>query len=374
MTLKKALTALVVTVALACAPAMAQKRAEATEIVVGQVIDSSPTRLEASRDYVAGAKTWFDHINSQGGVAGKRIRHVVLDGKGDPALAAKLTDELVNEYGASLLFGYVGEPALIGSANSAQWLRNPMPLVGPLTGQEAPAVVRDQVFFVRPSFASEARMVARYLAGFTIKNIAFAYQDVVGSRTIRESLVTATRDYGMLAPQEETLAQDSSDHAASAKRVFAKRPKAVVVSADSATTAGFMREYRKLDPGAFLIALSHVNTDVMLQVLGPQAVNGVIITRTTPHPKAENHAIVREHNRLMKVYRDEPSSHLTLEGFFAAKVAVQALAAKNISPNIALKSLRNREMGGMYIDYANGMRGSDFLDMAMIRRDGRLLQ
>ena len=54
-------------------------QAFAREIVVGQLVDYAGKYGEASRDYVAGAKTYFDWINAKGGVNGHRVRHVVLD-------------------------------------------------------------------------------------------------------------------------------------------------------------------------------------------------------------------------------------------------------------------------------------------------------
>src|ERR1700688_1039016 len=66
------------------------------DIVIGQVVDQSGLNLEASRDYVAGAKTYFDFVNSQGGVNGHHLTLIVKDDGGDAERTLQRTRELID--------------------------------------------------------------------------------------------------------------------------------------------------------------------------------------------------------------------------------------------------------------------------------------
>ena len=60
--------------------------ASGNEIIVGQLFDQSSAWIEAGRDYAAGAKTYFDLTNSEGGVNGKRIVYVTRNSNGSGKL------------------------------------------------------------------------------------------------------------------------------------------------------------------------------------------------------------------------------------------------------------------------------------------------
>lgn len=71
---------------LAAAPSVA----EAADIVIAQIVDESGDGLEQSRDYVAGARVYFDWINSQGGITGRRLVLITrADGTMPPAPAMR---------------------------------------------------------------------------------------------------------------------------------------------------------------------------------------------------------------------------------------------------------------------------------------------
>ncbi len=75
---------IVICLGLALSPAGAA--AGAGDIVIGQATDQAGLNLEASRDYNAGAKVYFDFVNSQGGVNG---HHLVLRTKDDGGVAER---------------------------------------------------------------------------------------------------------------------------------------------------------------------------------------------------------------------------------------------------------------------------------------------
>lgn len=69
--------------------------ARADEIRIGSVVDQSGLQSDVSRDYLAGARTYFDQINLLGGINGRKINLIVKDDEGVMANTVKLTRELI---------------------------------------------------------------------------------------------------------------------------------------------------------------------------------------------------------------------------------------------------------------------------------------
>ena len=83
---------------------------------------------------------------------------------------------------------------------------------------------------------------------------------------------------------------------------------------------------------------------------------------------------------MIRRFRDEPPSHVTLEGFLAAKTLVLALRGVNrdfsrTAITAALRQRRDYDLGGINLHFAEGAnRGSGFVDLTLLRKDGTLAQ
>ncbi|HET9651245.1 MAG TPA: ABC transporter substrate-binding protein, partial [Usitatibacter sp.] len=196
--------------------------ADAREIVVGQVVDFTGEQGEASRDYVAGARIFFDALNARGGLNGATIRHVVLDGGRDPASVRARTRQLLDEQHADVLFGYVGDAAVAAAAAEPELRDGAVALVGPLAGGDDPSPA---VFYTRPGHKAE---IAEVVSHFR-------------------------------ALQLSRFAQLAAADLANVDAVKARNAQALIVDADTATIAEFVKRYRPLDPGAMIVALSTAN-------------------------------------------------------------------------------------------------------------------
>lgn len=320
--------------------------AAAREIVVGEVVDYAGEYGEASRDYVAGAKVFFDALNARGGLNGTRIRLLVLDGGRDAQSVRARTRELLDTRQADVLFGYVGDAALAAACLEPELASGEVALVAPLAGGDAPAAAARAVFFTRPDRRSEVAQVISHFRALQVTRFA------------------------------ELGAADLADVAA----VRSRGAQALIVDADTATVAQFVKRYKPLDPGAMIVTLSTVNHRVMYEALGPKLAHGVMITQVVPNPLLPDSLLQKEHLDAIRTFRDEPPSHLTLEGFVAAKVLVEGLRRAGAHPGRgailkALQGLGRLDLNGMRVDLRPGGRASSaYVDLAMIRRDGSLLQ
>ena len=317
--------------------------AAARDIVVGQVVEYGGELGEAARDYVAGAKIYFDTINSRGGLNGMRIRHDVLDAKASDV--RERTHELVEERKVDVLFGYLGDPAVAAAAQEPV-LQGHIAVVAPLAGDAPPASIANNVFYVRPTYEAEMHQIEAYFRALLLTRFAVLHDNEL-----------------------EDLQAVSNRNA-----------QALIVQASTVRTAEFVKRYRPRDPGVMIVALSTVNSRTMFELLGPKLAHGVMVTQVVPNPGLPDSLLQKEHMDAIRKFRDEPPSHLTLEGFMAAKLLVEGIKRAGASPTresilASMQRLGRVDLGGFSVDLSrNGRDHAAFVDIAMIRRDGALLQ
>jgi len=363
----------------AFAIASAGARAAGNEIVVGEIVDQSPAWIEAGRDYVAGAKTYFDLVNSEGGVNGHKIVHLVKDGGGKPAEVARVAGELLGEGHIDVLFGAIGDATMKSLADTRVAEKQNVVVFAPLTGLAGQRQIRT----LRASYADEAKSLVRYFGGLGLTSFCVVAtpgeQQKASLAAVREAVAAIGRKLSC----ETTLAEIGGDARGVAQLVRAARPQAVFVLGDTSVVGNFIREFPFKKLGITVGVLSLVNNTALIEIAGPEAARGLVITQVVPAPQKESVPVVREHVRAMRKFRDEPPSQLTLEGFIAAKTMVEALrhglTAKTVrreDVSAALMAIPEASLTELISEYAtsNTGGGARLIDVTMLGGDGRLIQ
>ncbi len=348
-------------------------------IVVGQVVDQSGLNGEASRDFVAGARVYFDHVNTQGGVNGHRIRLVVRDDGGEPDNTLAQTRELLDRENADVLFGYVGDPGIDGLLRSAVFKNAGIAFFGAASGLAVERGVAN-VYFTRASYAAEAEAIFDQFRPLGLKRYAIATANSPFHKAIAEEVKKLVRQKGLTLTGEVSLDTAGAGAAAAARTVFAAQPQVVIVLGDSITAALFIKAYRPIDAGGWVVGLSMLNPALISQMIGPDLAHALMMTQVVPSVSATLLPVALEHQAAMKRFRDEPPSQVTFEGYLAAKSLVQALRQVKGAPGRreiarALRTLPRLDLGGIRIQFADGNpHGSNYADIAFLRKDGTLLR
>ncbi|HSV45962.1 MAG TPA: ABC transporter substrate-binding protein, partial [Ramlibacter sp.] len=79
------------------AAALAQEGVSKSAIVLGQSLALTGPGSALAVPFHQGAKVYFDRINAQGGVNGRKIELVTLDDRGNPATTAANTKKLLEQ-------------------------------------------------------------------------------------------------------------------------------------------------------------------------------------------------------------------------------------------------------------------------------------
>ena len=358
--------------------ALVAPRAQAQDIRIGVVLDQSSFNADLGRDYLAGARTYFDSINSQGGINGRKLSLVVRDDEGRKQKTVELTRELIETDRVDALFGFVGDEGIEAVAADSSFKASRISLYAPLSGTVI-STVPDSVFYVRPTYRDEARHVLNHFNLLGSKRfLILASESQFGVRVGGE--IAEELNARKLAPTARLVIPNSLNNLdALARNIVSLDPQVVIVAADTITLAEFLKKFRLIDKGINVVAFSTVNHRTLLELAKAEFAVGTLIVQVVPHPDLPNSRVLAEHIALMAKFRDEPASHVTLEGFLAAKSFVSSISRANpVNRSTILSALsadRRMDLGGITLYFTQKSdRGSSFVDLSLLRRDGRLVQ
>lgn len=348
-------------------------------IVIGQAIDLSGPNASIGRDYVAGIKTCFDALNAAGGINGRRIQYIVRDDRGLPQAAARAVAELIERDQVEYLFGGIGDDVLQAVLQDAVFRRSGLTLFAPLAGAVMPAA---PVLFWRPGYQQEIRHLFAHFAKLGVTDIGIVYQPTASNRDAYNSLSAEIRERRMKLSATLQIGantgQSASQFAAEASRMAAAKPGFVLVIADTISTALFLKEFRKHSAQTFVAGTSLINLETLRELAGPRAVEWTVFSQVVPNPNAGTSLLQTEHLNMMKKYRDESVSSLTLEGFAAGRSLARTIQSARQPGRGALQEWfaqkREIDLGGLTIGGSGaGEHLSTYLDIALFRKGGGLV-
>jgi hypothetical protein len=149
------------------------------------------------------------------------------------------------------------------------------------------------------------------------------------------------------------------------------KPGFVIMIADTVNAGVFLKEFRKLAPQTFVAGSSLTNLTTLRQLAGGKAVEWTVFSQVVPNPGVGSSSIQLEHLNMMRKYRDEPVSALTLEGFTAAKSWIRLLPAGKRLAGQAEYVIPDGgfDIGGYTVgDVVNSNHLSNYVDMALFNK------
>lgn len=364
-------SALVLFLALATAPALAQIR-------VGQTAGFSGPVAAGVKETTDGAKLYIDAVNARGGVNGEKIELVSEDDKFDPKLAGENARKLVADPRIVALFLTRGTPH--AQAIMPVLAESRTPLIAPSTG----AMVLHQpvnpwIFNVRATYQREAERAIRHLTSIGMTRIAIVQvDDSFGA----DSATGALR--GFEQAQIKPALHAKFDRAKPnfgpiAPAIVKADAQAVLFIASGSAVADGLKAMRAAGSRAQAVTLSNNASGGFVKLLGEHA-RGTIVSQVFPSERALGVPIIREANDLARAKGLPDLSPAMMEGFAAAKVLVEGLRRAGPSPTrerlaAALNGMSRVDIGGLEIGFSPTDRtGLDYADLSIIGPDGRFMR
>ena len=330
------------------------------EIRFGIAAPFSGSSKELGRQMKLGIDTAFNRVNDAGGIEGRMLKLIAADDGFEPTRTADAMKQL---YEKDQVFGMIGN---VGTATAAvalpYALDRRMLFFGAFTGAN---VIRHDppdryVFNYRASYAEETDAAVRYfvkMRRIPPRQIAvFAQQDAGGDAgfagVAKSFRSLGASDSGILRLnyQRNTVDVDDAVNQLKAQRVPIK---AVVMISAYRPAAKFIEKTRDLFPGMLYSNISFVGSTVLadeLMLLGPRYAAGAIVTQVVPAVSGYSSIVLEYKNALAKYFPGEAADYVSLEGYVAANVLIEAL--KRTGPQLdteklidVLENMRDLDLG-----------------------------
>ena len=328
----------------------------ATEIKLGV---STPLTGSAGLAYgkVPGAmKAYFDYINANGGVYGRKIKLVIRDDKYLPTLAATQTTNLVLKDNVFALVGALGTATHSKAYTAASLASKNVPDLFVNTGFSGfgNTTKYPTTFTVLPSYAMEAKIMSKFIKEkFAGQAVALVAQD-------DEFGVDGVNGFkaGGLTLASTTLYPTSSITDARAKALLTGlsaipgKPVVVLFGTTDVTALIFKAAESLNLVSKFTWIAGSVGGDAnTLLALGvkPTTIDGAVAASFFPDAKDTTDAYVSQFMKINEKYNKGVSfDNIVLQGMNSAMLTVQALraAGKNLTRTGLIEAVQNK--GSMF--------------------------
>jgi ABC-type branched-subunit amino acid transport system substrate-binding protein len=333
-----------------------------SEIRFGISAPFSGAAKELGQNMKLGIEAAFNVANASGGVHGRQLRLIAADDGYEPTRTAETMKQLYERDQVFGLVGDVGTPTAVVALPYA--LDRKMLFYGAFTGA---GLLRSDppdryVFNYRASYAEETDAVVRYLVKvrrLKPEQIAvFAQQDSYGdagfagvAKAIRSLRGGDESTILRLNYQRNTVDVDEAVAQLQKKR---RVPiKAVIMVPTYRAAARFIEKTRDLYPDMIYTSVSFVGSTALageLMLLGQRYATGVIVTQVVPAVDGHSSLVLGYKNALAKYFPGEAPDYVSLEGYVAATVLIEAL--KRNGPQLdterlveTLENLRDLDIG-----------------------------
>ena len=358
--------------------AAAESGVTSDRILLGQSVALTGPAAELGIQMRNGAKAYFDHVNAQGGVHGRKIELITLDDGYEPSRTVPNTMKQIEESRVFALFGYVGTPT--SSVAIPIFTEAKVPFFGAFTGAE---LLRDPfnryIFNVRASYYDETEKIVEQVVSTGGKNIAVFYQadnyGLAGLTGVERAMTRRNLSISAKATVERNTVKVEN----AVKTIHAVKPDAVVMISAYKSCAEFIRQMKKSASAATFYNVSFVGSKALADELGKDGA-GVAISQVVPFPWGTSVPVVKEYQQLSAKAGYKDYNFSAVEGFVAAKVFVEGLkrAGKNLTRDTFIGTLENMQdvdIGGFYVGFSpKNHAGSKFVDLTIIGREGRFLR
>lgn len=277
-----------------------------------------------------GVEAYFQQINDEGGVFGKKLRLIALDDQYEPLKTGPNMRALIDEQHVFAVVGNVGTPTAAVAVAIAN--EKKIPFFGAFTGAGLLRKTPPDRYVVnfRASYAQEtAEMVRGFLGDLHIRpeHLAFftqndAYGDAGWSGGVK-ALEASGFDRARKLPHGRYPRNTVDIEGALARLLDPKvTVKAVIMVGAYKPCAKFIKLARSNGLRAVFANVSFVGSEALARELGGHG-DGVVVTQVVPHYDSSL-PVVAAYRRQVA---DKDVNFVSLEGYIAARAFVEALRA-----------------------------------------------
>lgn len=296
--------------------------------------------------FLLGAQIYFQNLNEMGGVHGRKIEIISKDDKYEPKIAIENVNTLISKDKIFALFGMIGTPIaevvfpiaqekripFVGAYSGADFLRNP----------QNPIVLN-----ARAGDLDEIERMIKYYAG-ELKYTKFAlfYQNDAYGRAGLSGVKTALEKRNLTLLGEGSYKRNTLSVGNALYEIELSNPEVILMIGSTTPVAEFIKRARKsekLSKEVKFGLFSFVEPKHLINILDGDG-RGIIFAQVVPSPWTSEVEEVENYRELMKkYYPKEELSHVSLEGFFAARMITEVfkMVGRDFTKEEFIKELGN---------------------------------
>jgi branched-chain amino acid transport system substrate-binding protein len=309
---------------------------EDTTIYLGMSGPFSGGLNSVGTQFLMGANVYFANLNEQDGVYGRKIKVIAKDDRYEPKIAIENVKELISKENVFALFGIIGTPvaeAVFPIANEKR-----IPFVGAYTGAEfLRNPINPIVLNARAGDMDEVeKLVQYYVNELNLRRIALFYQNDAYGHAGLKGVKSALEKRNLKLIAEGSYKRNTLSVGNALYEIEQSHPDVILMIGATAPVAEFIKRARKSEKLGHHVKFglfSFVEPRSLIEQLDFEGKN-IIFAQVVPSPWTADVDEVEHYRQLMKKYHpDKALNHVSLEGFFAARMIAEVFKAVGPSFN-----------------------------------------
>lgn len=324
-----------------------------TEVIIGSSAGlTGPIAVWGNRMSRIGPQAYFKHINEQGGVHGRKIKHVVLDDGYQPPRSVANHKRLIQREKVFALLLSMGTPTVTASISTI--VRSKVPLIAPATGAHKwgyNAKYRPWVFQVGADYWHMAAVAVDYvIKEKDLKKWCVFYQDDDYGKDVLDGTVNQLKQHSLELIATETYKRGGIDVSGQVAKLRSAGCNIVMLGTVYRSGSLFMREKEKIGWNVQTVGIAPTATQTFVDLSG-SAGAGHLNTMSNPPVDSDRSGVQEFRTLMQKYFPNEKVSEEALYGFIGAKTFVAGLqaAGRDLTRESLIKGMRSLQ------DYDNGV-------------------
>src|SRR5438132_4183459 len=345
-------------------------------LVLGQTADYSGPQSAPVKETTQAARAYFDWVNAQGGVGGRKIVLESLDDGFDTKRSVENAQKLIDEKRVLALFLFRGTANAEAMMPTILEKKTPM-FAGVGSSIKMHNPMNRYLFNLRAPVQTEVASVVAQLAAQGVTDVGVIYTDDGFGKDAYDGARKAFEKHQIKPRAVASIPRGQTEVDAAVDAIAKVNPTATLGFCIPKICATIVKKLRAKGAMTQFVSLSNTSSGAYVTELGSFA-RGVMVTQVMPYPFDGRDTIGREFQAFAREAKIKPS-YAAMEGYLSARIMTEALKRAGHNPTReslvgAFESMR-LDFGGFKVGFTPSSRtGSEFVDLTMISRDGKFIR
>ena len=287
-------------------------------------------------------KDYFRHINDNGGVHGRTIKHVIEDDRYSIPLALSAFKKLVYRDKVFLLMAASG----VGHTHSLIPLaeKNDVPMIAVTNDRRYFEPVRKHIFTPLPFYEDQILLIFEYIfkdLKADDPSIVLAYPDTASGNISRDTCRKLQKVYNVKNYSEVIISVGAGDFTSQIMTLKRSKPNYVIIHGYIGSTSAFVRDAYKMKLKSTFIAVQYACVDDTVKLAGVAAI-GLIGTNAFCAWQDESPGMTETRKIVLKYHpKTEWNSRNYIQGWFAGMLIHRGLenAGRDLTTETIIQGL-----------------------------------